>query len=525
MPPTSDTLAVLQSTLIDDLRRFAPELVLIGTILAMLLARMARRLAYVHLGAVALGGSTAALLALLAPHLGWWQSSYSATAFSGLLALDPFAEYLRGLLLAFAVLAVVLTRITGIPDAEDSADFYTLLLGGTLGMMVMVSANHLLMIFVGMEMASLPSYALSGFLKGRRRGSEAALKYVVYGAASSGVALYGISLLTAQFGTGDLTRVAAGYAAVLQGGGFTPVLAAGTLLFLVGLGFKLGAVPFHWWLPDVFEGAPAEVGAFLSVASKAAAVGLTARFLMTLQGAADDFDPTVLPRTVGLGVLVAAAATATLGNLAALTQTNLKRLLGYSTVAHAGYMLMALATFTRTGVAAVLFYLAAYLLMNLGAFAVVAIVRNRTGQETIDAFRGLLGRSPALTVALAAFLLSLLGIPPLVGFAGKFQVFTAVYEAGRDYSHLGQPDLGTAFYALLGVGVVNTVVSAGYYLRVLRSASLDEAIEKDEKGEPAALGESWEAAIYVAVLAVALVVVGVWWDPITDLAARAVALL
>jgi NADH-quinone oxidoreductase subunit N len=389
-------------------------------------------------------------------------------------------------------------------------------------MMVMVSANHLLMIFLGMEMASLPSYALAGFLKGRRRGSEAALKYVVYGAASSGVALYGISLLTAQFGTGDLPRVAAGYAAVLQGGGFTPALAAGTLLFLVGLGFKLAAVPFHWWLPDVFEGAAAEVGAFLSVASKAAAVGLTARFLLTLQGAADDFDPTILPRTVGVGVLVAAAVTATLGNLAALAQTNLKRLLGYSTVAHAGYMMMALATFTRTGAAAVLFYLAAYLLMNLGAFAVVAIIRNRTGAETIDACRGLLGRSPALTVGLAAFLLSLLGIPPLAGFAGKFQVFAAVYEAGRDYSRLGQPDLGTAFYVLLGVGVVNTVLSAGYYLRVLRSASLDDAAETDEKGEPAALGESWEAAVYVALLAVALVVVGVWWGPLTDLTVRAV---
>src|SRR5581483_5495207 len=224
MPPTSDSLAVLQADLLADLRRFAPELVVVGTILALLLARLVRRLDHAHLAAVALGGSAAALGALLAPHFQLWDVSYNSS-FADLLALDPFAEYLRGLLLAFAVLAVVLTRITGIPDAEDSADFYTLLLGGTLGMMVMVSANHLLMIFLGMEMASLPSYALSGFLKGRRRGSEAAIKYVVYGAASSGVALYGISLLTATFGTGSLPAVAAGYAKVLQAGGFTPVLA------------------------------------------------------------------------------------------------------------------------------------------------------------------------------------------------------------------------------------------------------------------------------------------------------------
>ncbi len=522
MPPTSDSLAVLQADLLADLRRFAPELVVVGTILALLLARLVRRLDHAHLAAVALGGSAAALGALLAPHFQLWDVSYNSS-FAGLLALDPFAEYLRGLLLAFAVLAVVLTRITGIPDAEDSADFYTLLLGGTLGMMVMVSANHLLMIFLGMEMASLPSYALSGFLKGRRRGSEAAIKYVVYGAASSGVALYGISLLTATFGTGSLPAVAAGYAKVLQAGGFTPVLAAGTLLFLVGLGFKLGAVPFHWWLPDVFEGAAAEVGAFLSVASKAAAVGLTARFLLALQGAEAGADPTLLPRTVGLGVLIVSAVTATLGNLAALAQTNLKRLLGYSTIAHAGYMMMGLAAMTRDGAAAVLFYLAAYLLMNLGAFAAVAIIRNRTGAETIDACRGLLGRSTAVTVGLALFLLSLLGIPPLAGFAGKFQVFAAVYEAGRDYARLGQPGLGTAFYVLLGVGVVNTVVSAGYYLRVLRAAGLDDPAERDEKGEPAPLGESPEAAGYLTVLAAALVVVGVWWGPLTDLATRAVA--
>ncbi len=523
MPPTSDSLAALQFSLAADLRRFAPELVVTASVLALLLARLFRRLAHTHLGAVALAGSLAALLALLAPYVGLWKDPQpTGAAFTGLLALDPFAVYLRGLLLVFAVLAVVLTRMTGIPDAEDSADFYTLLLGGTLGMMVMTSANHLLMIFLGMEMASLPSYALGGFLKGRRRGSEAALKYVVYGAASSGVMLYGISLLTLTFGTGHLPAVAEGYARVLQNGGFTPGLAAGTLFVLVGLGFKLGAVPFHWWLPDVFEGAAAEVGAFLSVASKAAAVGLTARFLLALQGAQTGPDPTLLPRTVGLGVLVAAALTATLGNLAALAQTNLKRLLAYSTIAHAGYMLMGLATMTRAGAAAVLFYLAAYLLMNLGAFAVVAVLRNRTGAETIDACRGLLGRSPAVTVALSAFLLSLLGIPPLAGFAGKFQVFAEVFDAGRLYSRLGRPELGTAFYVLLGVGVVNTVVSAGYYLRVLRAAALDDPPDRDEKGEPTPLGESWEAAIYVTLLAAALVVVGVWWGPLTDLAMRSV---
>lgn len=517
-PPmlNSADLTILQYSLGADLLRFAPELIVSATIVLLLLARLVRGLDHVHLGSVALVGSVLALVALAGPLFQAWEAPYPSEAFNKLLDLDYLAEYIRGLLLVFAVLAVILTRLTGIPDAEDSADFYTLLLGGTLGMMVMASANHLLMVFIGLEMASLPSYALAGFLKGRKQGSEAALKYVLYGAASSGVALYGISLLTAAFGSGYLPEVARGYRQALElQTGFTPVLVAGTLFLLVGFGFKLGAVPFHFWLPDVFEGAAAEVGAFLSVASKAAAVGLTARFLLLLHDAMVWTDVTLLPRTVGMGLIIVAAITATVGNVVALSQTNLKRLLAYSTIAHAGYMLMALATMTRDGLSAVLFYLAAYLMMNLGAFATVAVIRNRTGSETVAACRGLLARSPVLTIALTAFLLSLLGIPPLAGFAGKFQVFAAVYDAGVEYSRLGQTTLGTAFYVLLAIGVLNTLVSAGYYLKVLKAAGLDEGDSE------APLGESWAVAAYLTVLAVALIVVGIWWGPLTNLATRA----
>ncbi|MGL6096295.1 MAG: proton-conducting transporter membrane subunit, partial [Fimbriiglobus sp.] len=225
--------------------------------------------------------------------------------------------------------------------------------------------------------------------------------------------------------------------------------------------------------------------------------------------------------TLGVGLAAVAAVTATVGNLAALGQTDLKRLLAYSTIAHAGTMLMGLATLTRAGVAAVLVYLVAYLLMNLGAFAVVAIVRNRTGAENLTAVRGLIVRAPAVGVGLAAFALSLLGLPPLAGFVGKFQVFSAVYGAGRDFTSAGNPGLGTVFTALLAVGVLNTVVSAGYYLRLLKSAGLD-APPADDVGEPVPLGESWAAAGYVAALAAALVAVGVWWGPLADAAANAV---
>lgn len=245
-----------------------------------------------------------------------------------------------------------------------------------------------------------------------------------------------------------------------------------------------------------------------------AAVGLTVRFLMTLHGACADV--TFVPKTIGIGVMVVAALTATLGNLAALAQTNLKRMLAYSTIAHAGYMLMAVATFTSDGAAAALFYLAGYLPTNLGAFAAVAAVRTATGGETLDHCRGLAKRSPATAVALTVFLLSLLGLPPLVGFAGKFQVFESVYTAGQGFGRLGLTGLEGGFYALLAVGVVNTVVSAGYYLRVLKAAVLDDA-DAEAQGQP-----SSGLTAFLLLLAAAVLVLGLAWNPLLALTAKAV---
>lgn len=517
MFPDASSLAQIQDRLSSDLIAFAPELVICGGIILLLLGRMFTR---AHLGSLATAVAGVALAVVAIQWLAFSDGVTGGESFTGLLRLDSFACFLRGFLLLFAVLALVLCGLSGIPDAEDSADFGTLLLGGVLGMMLMTSANHLLMLFLAVEMASLPSYVLSGFLKGRSKGSEAALKYVVYGAAASGVMLYGISLLAGRFGTGYFPMLTHEYANVLLAGGFDLPLAAGTLFLFVGLGFKLAAVPFHFWLPDVFEGAAAEVGALLSVASKAAAVGLTARVLLALQAAMAS-DPTQLPRTLGLALALVAGVTATFGNLAAFGQTNLKRLLAYSTIAHAGYMLMALAAMTTGATAAVLFYLVAYLLMNLGAFAVVAVVRNRTGSEDLPAFNGLIARSPGVGVPLAVFLLSLLGIPPLAGFAGKFSVFEAVYRAGREYTTAGQPVLGTVFSALLGVGVVNTVISAGYYLRVLRAIGLDDPEVRDEKGEPTPLDAKGGETAYLILLALLTLAAGVAWNPVTAAVGRA----
>src|SRR5262249_38584414 len=388
----------------------------------------------------------------------------SADLFSGMLVYDYFTIFLRLFLLTFALLIIWLSLLTGIPDREDSADFYTLILGATIGMSLMASTNHLLMMFIGIEMASLPSYALAGYLKGRRQSSEAALKYVVYGGGASGVMLYGISLLAGRFGTAYLPDVAAGLMySFSAGAGTDPLLLLGMLFVLIGVAFKLAAVPFHFCCPDVFEGAAAEVAAYLSVASKGAALALLARLTLILCGIdlmGHRFENphwgTIIHYLVP-ALAFFAALTATFGNLAAYLQTNLKRLLAYSTIAHAGYMMMGIAAlkpsgpngFELAGLRPVLFYLIAYLLMNLGAFAVVAFLRNQTGSEELNDYRGLVRRSPWMVVTLSIFLLSLLGIPPLVGFTAKFQIFLSLWDSSQAWYRQGDSGLGALLFGLL----------------------------------------------------------------------------
>ena len=523
MVPTPGRIDQLQSSLQSDLFLFLPELVLCFGIVLLLLCRLVKAFDRTHLGTVAAAIVGAALLT--AGYLFFEGDLAPVEFFAGMLASDPFSGFVRILLLAASLLTVVLTMLTGIPDRDDSGDFYALLLGSTLGMMLMASANHLMMAFIAVEMASLPSYALAGFLKGKRKGSEAALKYVVFGAAASGVMLYGISLLAGTFGTGHLPNVASAIAVRLgESNGIDPLVWTGLALVFVGLGFKLAAVPFHFWCPDVFEGAAAEVAGFLSVASKTAAIALTVRLLQSLQLAAANMIPSndanfVLPSTIGVTVGIFGAITVTFGNLAAFAQTNLKRMLAYSTIAHAGYMLLGVAVMSVAATSAVMYYLLAYLLMNLGAFAVVGLVRNKTGSEDLAAFRGLVGKSPILAVTMTLFLFSLLGFPPLAGFAGKFQVFEAVYEGGKAATAAGHARLGTAFYVLLGVGAVNTAISAYYYLRIIRAMILED------DANPAAPSCSIcpTATSFLTLLAALLIAAGVIWNPITQATDRAAA--
>lgn len=512
--------SVIDDTLGPSLVAFAPELTICATIVLLLLVRMLLSARSGGAFVLALAGSAAALW-LAAP----WHYLQAGTAlasgveagtpiFTGMLVFDKFSVFLRGLLLLFVVLFVVFTRISRVPDDDEATEFFVLILGATLGMCLMVSANHMFIVFLGIEMASVPSYALAGLMKGQRQSSEAALKFAVFGGATAGVMLYGISLLAGALGSVHLPTMAAQLAGIVQNGlGMERglVLVLGGLMVAVGLAFKLSAVPFHFWVPDVFEGAAAEVGAFLSVASKAAGLGLLARLAMTFAA--------VEPARVfmsGLLVLLA-AVTCTFGNLAAYGQTNIKRLLAYSTIAHAGYMMMPVAAAvalagTRKAdaswaVGAMLFYVAIYLFMNLGAFASAAFLRNAMGSEQIDDYAGLVRRSPGLAVCFTIILFSLVGVPPLAGFSAKFAIFASVYQAGM---------LG-----LLGIGVLNTVLSLFYYLRVVRVMLL----EGEPADRPAPTVPLVSApGLYCLAVTLPLGVFFVWWG-LFDWATTAAAVL
>ena len=519
----------LTDTLDVSLPHFRTELALAATIVLVLLCRMLPLLRWLDSGLVALGGVAFALWYAWVDLQGLPGSPWAAVAagrpgsvelFGGLLVFDSLTAFIRFLLCGFLVLYIPFTKVSGIPDREDGADFYTLVLGSSLGMCLMASANHLLTLFMAVEMASVPSYALAGILKGRKASSEAALKYAVYGAGAAGVMLYGISLLAGVLGTCHLPSMAVELGRIVGEGadtGVISVLALGGLMLAAGLAFKLSAVPFHFWCPDVFEGAAAEVGAFLSIASKAAAVALAIRVAFTLGWRGDDSGVTAAGladvRHFSVYVIGAmAAVTCTLGNLAAYGQTNMKRLLAYSTIAHAGYLLMGVAAAVallgvdpegcRKAVAALAFYLGTYLFMNLAAFAIVAVLRNRLRSEEIASYAGLVRSSPGMVVATAAVLVSLIGLPPLAGFVSKFLVFSSLADAIT--KGIERP----LMLVLLVVGGVNTVISLFYYLRVLKVMTFDPPADD----RVAAAAPVWLPGGYVTAVVVPVVLLGIFWS-------------
>jgi NADH-quinone oxidoreductase subunit N len=309
---------------------------------------------------------------------------------------------------------------------RGKGEFFTLLLSCTLGMMLMAGANNLLMMYLALEFVSITSYVMAGMLRRNRKSSEASLKYLIYGAAASGLMIYGMTFLYGVTGTLDVPRLAAELAQVYPRPQQTFYLITGVLV-LAGFAYKIAAVPFHMWCPDAYEGAPTPVTAFFSVGPKAAGFAMLIRFLLGMFGT----EPARYPIEWTLLLALMCVLTMAVGNFSALHQQNLKRLLAYSSIAHAGYMLLAFTVFSPAAVATVMFYLVIYLIMNLGAFLVVIVLEERYGIETVEGCKGIGWRLPFLGVMMGIFLFSLTGLPPTAGFWGKVYIFTEMIKTGE----------------------------------------------------------------------------------------------
>jgi NADH-quinone oxidoreductase subunit N len=385
---------------------------------------------------------------------GYVDGAVSAT---GMLTVDSLSWYFKMIFVGGTLVTVLYTALHTDFAGQRMGEYWLLMLTSVLGMFLMVTSTDFLMAYLGIEMVSLTSFILVAYTRNDAKAGEAALKYVIYGAVASAFMLFGLSYLYGVSGSvrfADIPRM-------MEGLGNGAGAAVAVLLTLCGVGYKIAMVPLHFWAPDVYEGAPTPITAWLSVTSKAAGIGLLLRMVVAATPAGTE--ALIWPTLVA----VLAAATMTLGNLAALRQTNLKRLLAYSSVAHAGYLMMAIAAVGRSEsneltFQSIAFYLTAYALMNLAAFGIVLFVRNSTGREDIDAYRGLGWRHPWVGVAFTVLLFSLIGIPPMAGFFGKLFLFQAVISAG-----------GLIWLAV--VAGINTAVSAYYYMSVVKTMYLEEA--------------------------------------------------
>lgn len=506
---------------------FAPELGIILAIIMMIVWDLVaspkskvRGLLLIALAALGFSGvQSARLLVIDAP---------PQNLFYGLLAFDHFSNLFR-VVLAFvsaviAILSVPPLPVTmgGDPPAQpagdeapttgareggrDQGEFFTLLMVLTLGMNLMAESRNLLMIYLSLELVSVISFVMAGFKINDKKSSEAALKYVIFGGVASGIMLYGMSWIFGVTQSLYLGECAARIAQMTAAEGKVPeVVFVGTAAMLAGFGYKISAAPFHMWTPDVYEGAPTPVTAFLSVGPKAAGFAVLVRFFADALGAHGASGDTPWPVVAGC----LAMATMTVGNLSALNQDNVKRMLAYSSIAHAGYMLLGFSVFSDDGTASIVFYVVTYCFMNLGAFLVVmAVAEQSGGDETLAAFRGLGKRAPITAAMMALFLFSLTGLPPFAGFIGKFYIFAALLKAGGSWS-----------WTLAVVGVLNSVISLFYYARVVRAMFL----EQGERTEPAAVRPLFGAA--GAALAVPVLVLGVYWAPVYDFVAKSLAMV
>jgi len=471
-----------------SLRVIGPAAVLAVTgFLLMLLDLLPPRGRREHMAFVGLGG---VVIALIAAVLLWGSDT---TGFQGMAILDNLTLF-GTLVIGYATGLVLLQSIDYIKRRSmESGEFYILVLFSAAGMAIMAGANDLIVVFLGLETMSLALYVLAGFFRTEIQAGEASMKYFLLGAFASGFFLYGIALIYGATGSTNLDKIGA---AVRAGAGKDPLLLIGFALLLVGFGFKISAVPFHMWTADVYEGAPTSVTAFIATGSKAAAFTALLRVLLAslrpLQG-----------EWVWL-FWVLAVLSMTLGNVVALAQQNLKRMLAYSSIAHVGYMLVGIVAGGGLGGGSVLFYLLVYTFTTAGAFGVILLLE-RGGHEAVGVAdtAGLAARSPLAALALTLFLLSLVGIPPTAGFVGKFYLFGAAVRGG--------------YIWLAVIGVLNSAAAAYYYLRIVVNMYM-----REPEGVPAVVMPSFAGGLAVVVALWGIIQLGVFPAPLFDLAQSAV---
>jgi NADH-quinone oxidoreductase subunit N len=430
----------------------------------------------------------------------WMKSAPLSLGMLGTMLVDRFALYFFYLFLAGAAIAILMSVSYLETEHENHGEYYALMLLSVAGMMCMAAGFDIVLIFIGLELMAISTYVLVGFLRRDRRSNEAALKYLLLGAFSSGIFAYGLSLFYGLTGSTNLYQIGIGLTQIVQNAQYKPVAIIALLTTITGLLFKIAAVPFHQWAPDAYEGAPTSITGFMSVAVKAAGWAMLLRIL--------GFSYVINGREVSWGLIsmrpiyvpllvFVSIATMTGANFAALTQTNTKRLLAYSSIAHVGYMLLGLIAGTAValnadGLKGILIYLLVYTFMNLGAFAVITSLRHRNviGDE-LDDLNGLYSRAPVEAVLMLIFMLSLAGIPPLAGFWGKYFIFLSLIETGH--------------YALASLGVLYSVFGLYYYLKIANAMFMG----KVEKGEEklaisftmrAALGLTALATLYIGIL-------------------------
>ena len=478
----AEEFGVMFEHILYSVSAFTSELVLVAFVLGTLLLDLVLPLRVSkHLAWFALLGC------LVAAFSGGHGEAHSEQGlFLHMLANDSFAAFFKQFFLFGAIPVILLSYVSEQFDGRRMGEYYGVLLAAILGAILMASATHFLMLFMALELLSIASYILVGYIRRDRRGAEAALKYVIYGSVAAAIMAYGLSLFYGLTGSAQLADLAnvtfSSDHAVWSDWALKTRAALTTLVALVmvfmGVAYKMSTLPMHFWAPDVYDGAPTPVTAFLSVISKAAGFALTLRFLSALPVENPVPAWEKIPWVEMMVIL--SIVTMTFGNLSALWQTNLKRMLAYSSIAHAGYMMMAFVILHSTGVngaQALGFYLLTYLAMNFGAFAVVILIENRLGSVDLADYQGLGRRAPLICACMVVFLFSLIGVPPTAGFAGKWYLFLGVIDVAQNNAH--GVGLSTWYYALVFSAAVNTGISAYYYLNVAKEMYLVDSEQKE----------------------------------------------